>query len=315
MRILVVFLFLLPALLRAQSLQKAKALYNGGKPAEAVKLLEPVDDESKDYAEAQYYLGRIAFDKKEYDDAADYFEEATEADDKKASYFEFLGNTYGMIARDANVVRQGFLAPKMKDAWEKAVALDAKNIGARQSLIEFYTQAPGFMGGSMEKAKETARQIIKLNAALGHRAMGNLFVREKNIAAAEKEFLEMAKADAALTTVLTNFYIMHQQYDKAFVIFDEQLKKNPGDMSVIYQVGKTCALSGKQLERGEQSLKQYLTYKPKENEPSHAGANMRLAQIHEKRGNKEEAKKLYQTAFKLDKTMKEAEEGLARVSK
>lgn len=308
-------LMMLPGVLFAQQLQKAKTLYDTGKPAEAAKLLEAINDEHKDYAEAQFYLGRIAFDKKEYDDAVDYFEEATEANTKNASYFEWLGNSYGLIARDANVVRQGFLAPKMRDAWEKAVALDPKNIGARQSLIEFYIQAPGFMGGSIDKAKATAREIIKLNAALGHRTLGNILVREKDVAGAEKEFLEMVKADATLTPVLSNFYVMHQQYDKAFAIFDEQLKKNPEDMSALYQVGKTSALSGKQLDRGEEALKKYLIYKPKENEPSHAGAYMRLAQIYEKRRNKAEAKRLFETALKLDKTLTEAQEGLVRVSK
>lgn len=315
MKILLTVLILFPAVLAAQTVQKAKVFYESGKPEEAKKLLYNIDDEHKDYAEAQYYLGRIAFDKKEYDDAQDYFEEATETNDKVADYFTWLGNTYGTIAKDANVMRQGFLAPKMKAAWEKAVALDPINIPARQSLIEFYTQAPGFMGGSFEKAKATAKQIITLNAALGHRAMGNILLREENAVGAEKEYLEMVKADAALTSVLGNFYIAQKQYDKAFSFFEELVKKNPADILSVYQIGKVSAISGKQLDRGEQCLKQYLSYKPKENEPSLGGATMRLAQIYEKRGNKTEAKKLFETALKLDRTLVEAKEGLERVSK
>jgi hypothetical protein len=82
-----------------------------------------------------------------------------------------------------------------------------------------------------------------------------------------------------------------------------------------YQIGKTSALSGQRLERGEVCLKKYLTYQPQKNEPSHAGANMRLAQIMEKAGKKTEAKKLYEAALKGDATLKEAKEGLERVSK
>lgn len=315
MKLLFGFLLLFPVLLNAQAVQKAKAFYEAKKPDEAAKLLKTIDDDNKEYAEAQYYLGRIAFDKKEYDDASEYFEEATEANDKVADYFNWLGNTYGTIAKDANVMRQGFLAPKMRSAWEKAVQLDPKNIGARQSLIEFYTLAPGFMGGSFDKAKEMAKQIITLNAALGHRAMGNILLREENVAGAEKSYLEMVKADEAYASVLTNFYVNQKQYDKAFNGLEEQVKKNAEDMASVYQIGKTSAVSGKRLDRGEQCLRQYLTYKPKENEPSHAGANMRLAQIFEKRGNKAEAKKLFQEALKLDKTLVEAKEGLERVSK
>lgn len=312
--LLIIFLFL-PGCLFCQIVQKAKTLYDNGKAAEAKKILETVDDDSKEYAEAQYYLGRIAFDKKEYDDAVDYFEEATETNNKVAVYFEFLGNTYGVIARDANVVRQGFLAPKMKAAWEKAVELDPKNVGARQSLIQYYLQAPGFMGGSVDKAIETARQIIKLDPPLGHRQLGMIYEREKKIAEAEKEYLAMVAADAKYQPVLINFYTMQTQHEKAFSLLDQQLQKNPADMMAAYQYGKVAAISGKQLDRGEQYLKKYLAYTPKENEPSHAGAYLRTGMIYEKRGNKAEAKKNYQAALKIDKSLKEAEDGLARVSK
>lgn len=302
-------------MLHAQSLQKAKTFYETGKPSEAAKLLEEIDDDSKDYAEAQYYLGRIAFDKKEYDDAADYFEEATEANDKVAEYFNWLGNTYGLIASDANVMRQGLLAPKMKAAWEKAVKLDPNIIDARLSLIHYYLQAPGFMGGSTDKAIETAQQLVKLDPSLGHMWLGNTYLQAQKITDAEKEYLNMVRVDEKRLPVLTNFYIGQKQYDKAFHYLDIQIKKTPQDILLTYQYGKLSAISGKNLDRGEDYLKKYFAYTPKKNEPPYAGANMRLGMIYEKRGNKAEAKRYYAAALKLDKNMKEAEEGLARVSK
>jgi len=299
----------------AQKVEQAKKLYETKKYEEAKNILKQVEDDSKEYAAAQYYLGRIAFDQNEYDDAQDFFEEAVDINDRVADYHYWLGNTYGTIAGDANPIKQGMLAPKMKSAWEKAVALDPKLIGARESLIQYYLQAPSFMGGSIEKAKAEAQQIMKLNAAQGHRAMGNIYLQEKKYAEAEKEYLEMVKTDSNYTGVLASYYVNQKQYAKAFDLFEEALKKNPDDMASVYQVGKTSALSGQRLERGEECLKKYLVYKPKENEPSHAGATMRLAQINEKKGNKAEAKKLYETALKQDAALKEAKEGLARVSK
>lgn len=297
------------------SIEKAKGLYELKKYDEAEKILKSVGEKATDYAAARYYLGRIAFDKKEYDDASDYFEEATEADPKGADYFNWLGNTYGTIARDANVLKQGMLAPKMKRAWEKAIELDTKNIDARTSLIQYYTQAPGFMGGSIEKAKEVAKQIVALNPAEGHRQLGNVYLSEKKPTEAEKEFIEAVKINPDYVSLLANFYTNQKQYDKAFSLFEEAIKKNPEDYTSIYQVGKTSALSGQKLERGEECLKKYLTHTPAQNEPSHAGANMRLAQIKEKRGQKAEAKKLFATALKLDGSLKEAKEGLERTSK
>lgn len=313
--LLYAFLLLPIALFSQSSVEKAKTLYETKKYDEAEKILKSVGEKAADYAASRYYLGRIAFDKKEYDDASDFFEEATEADPKGADYFNWLGNTYGTIARDANMLKQGMLAPKMKKAWEMAIALDPKNIDARTSLIQYYLQAPGFMGGSIDKAKEVAKQIIALNPAEGHRQLGNVYLSDKKPAEAEKEFLEAVKINPDYISLLANFYTNQKQYDKAFTMFEEAIKKNPEDYTSIYQVGKTSALSGQKLDRGEECLKKYLTHTPTQNEPSHAGANMRLAQIKEKRGQKAEAKKLFETALKLDGGLKEAKEGLERTSK
>lgn len=317
MKYLFLLFLLIPLKSPCQSkLDQAKKLFEERKYEESQKLLNPIDDDDRDYAAAQYYLGRIAFAKKEYDDAADYFEEATEANDKEAEYFTWLGDTYGTIAGDANVITQGMLAPKMKSAWEKAIALDSKNLGSRLSLIQYYLQAPGIMGGSVEKAKEVAGQVAKIKSAEGHRQLGNIYLKEKNTAEAEKEFILMVKADPTYVGGLANFYTGQKQYDKAFQLFEEAIQKNPNDFLSIYQFGRTSAVSGQRLEKGEEYLKKYLTtYTPKQNEPSHAGANMRLGQISEKKGNKKEAKRLYEVAIKGDDNLKEAKEGLERVSK
>ena len=316
MKYLLVLLTLIAFRSSGQSkIDQAKKLFEDRKYEESKTLLSPIDDDDHDYAAAQYYLGRIAYAKKEYDDAAEYFEEATEANDKVADYFNWLGNTYGTIAGDANPLRQGMLAPKMKSAWEKAIALDSKNLDARTSLIQYYLQAPGILGGSVEKAIEVAGQVLKLKPAEGHGQLGNIYMHEKKTTEAEKEFILMAKTDPAYASALANFYTGQKQYDKAFQLFEEAIQKTPADFLAIYQYGRTSAVSGQRLEKGEEYLKKYLTYTPKQNEPSHAGANMRLAQIYEKRGNKKEAKRLFEIAVKADGNLKEAKDGLERVSK
>jgi len=313
MRLIIVLLFISFSL-SAQTVEQAKNLVQNKKIAEAKKLLLTVKDSNKEYADAQYWLGRIALEEEKYDDAEEYFEEAIDTNDKVAEYHTWYGNTLGTIAGDANFLKQGMLAPKMKSAWEKAVALDPSAIEPRESLVQYYMQAPAIAGGSVDKAIEIANQIVKLKPAEGHRQLGNIYYKEKRMVEAEKEFIAMTKADPAYGSGLANFYMLQKQYDKAFNLFEDAVKKNPEDMLAIYQIGKTSALSGQKLDRGEDCLRKYLTYTPKQNEPSHAGANMRLAQIMEKRGKKSEAKKLYELAIKSDATLKEAKEGLERVS-
>src|SRR3954469_3482762 len=79
------------------SLDKGKVFYEAKKYPEAENVFKSVSEKTADYAAAQYYLGRIAFDKKEYDDAVDYFEKAKELNPKNATYYNWLGDTYATI--------------------------------------------------------------------------------------------------------------------------------------------------------------------------------------------------------------------------
>ncbi len=307
------FLVFIISIAEAQSvLQKGKTAYENNKKAEAKKVLATIDDDQSDYAEAQYLLGRISFDEQDYESAADFFEEASDTNPKNPNYHNWYGNALGNIAKDANPLSQGILAPKMKAAWEKAIELDAKNMDARLSLIEYYTQAPGFMGGSYEKAYQMASQIKMIDLSEGHRAAGNIYYREKKIVEAEKEFIAMVKADPKKISGLASFYAQQKQYDKAFTIYENELKMD-NNMLVVYQLGRLSAVSGLKLEQGEMHLKKYLAYQPQKNEPSHAGAYLRLGNIYEKKGNKTEAKQAYSLSLKLDPNTKEAKEGLERV--
>jgi tetratricopeptide (TPR) repeat protein len=306
-------LLLITGTLSAQNFEKARKFYDEKKYDEAKTILASINEDHKEYAASQYYLGRIAFDQKNYEDAADFLEEAVDANDKVADYHYWYGSAMGTIAQNSNTLKQGFYAPKIKSEFEKTVALDPKNIDAHWGLIEFYTQAPGFMGGSWAKAEETAKGITKIDPAEGHRALGIVYERQEKWNEAEREFIEAYKTNPILVHNLANYYTRQKKFDKAFALFEESLKTDPNNMIFVYQIGKISAISGQKLDQGESAMLKYLAYQPKQNEPSHAGANMRLAQIKEKKGNKAEAKKLFEAAIKADPNLKEAKEGLERV--
>jgi tetratricopeptide (TPR) repeat protein len=313
MRLIIVLCFLSLSLHAQTTLEKADAFVKAKKYEDAKKLLTPIKEGDKDYAAARYYLGRIAFGQEKLDDAIDFFEEAIETNDKVADYHYWYGNALGSAIQDANMFKQGIMAPKIRAAFEKTIELDPTNLGAYQGLISYYAQAPAIVGGGMDKAYATADKMKKINLAAGCRAKANLLVKDKKNDAAEKEWKAAVAADASSFSGLIQFYTNQKKFNAAFTALDEALKKTPEDMLLIYQFGRTSAISGERLPQGEAYLKKYLTYKPKENEPSHAGANMRLGQIMEKKGNKPEAKKFFQTAVQLDPNLKEAKEGLERV--
>jgi tetratricopeptide (TPR) repeat protein len=142
-----------------------------------------------------------------------------------------------------------------------------------------------------------------------------VYNKQEKFTEAEKEYILAFKVNPAYVNPIVSFYINRKENGKAFAFLEDAIKARPDDMLLVYQMGRASAITGEKLDRGEECLIKYLNYQPKANEPAHAGAQMRLGQIAEKRGNKPEAKKRYEAALKLDPSQKDAKEGLTRVSK
>ena len=128
-----------------------------------------------------------------------------------------------------NKLKLPFLARRIKSEFDKAAQLDPTSIDARHGLIEFYSQAPGVMGGSMDKAKEQAREIIKLNAWRGHYEMARLLERDKDIAGAEKDYIAAVAAAPDSTPpylYLGSFYRRQKRWDDALKTYEAALQRS-----------------------------------------------------------------------------------------
>ncbi len=108
-----------------------------------------------------FYLGRCAFEEQLYDRAIEWFAKAVELDEANSDFHLWLGRAHGHQAQRSNVLRQPFLALKVKEHFERAVELNPDNLAARADLQEYYEKAPSFLGGSADKARQQAQEIAK----------------------------------------------------------------------------------------------------------------------------------------------------------
>ena len=265
------------------------------------------------HAAANYYLGRAFYADTSWNDAVKFLEQATELEPQNAQYHFWLGNAYGAQAQRANKLRQGFLAKKVKNEFERSVQLDPNNLDGREGLVQFYLQAPGFMGGSVDKAKAEVAEIAKRNPYRGHFVAANLYRRQKDDAAGERELQAVVREFPDSTAgyhALGQYYQAAGKADQAFAVYDQLRQRRPTDMVAVYAIGRVGAVTGQQLDRAEQSLRTYLAYTPTPNEPSLAAAHWRLGQVAERRGNKAAARTEYETALRLDPKLRGAQESL-----
>lgn len=310
---LLIFLIIASESVFGQATEMAKKLYEEKKYTEAETILAPIKEGHREYAASQYYLGRMAFDRKQYERAEDYFEEAIDVNATVAEYHYRHALTLEAIAQNANMFKQIALLSKIRGAFERTVQLDPKNLDAQRELLDIYAETPRAMGGSLVKAEETARAIMKINKAEGFRAMGILYQHQEKLVDAEKQFAQAYQEDPLFAYVLIDFYVEQKKFDQAFAIAEGALKGNPADIVSQYEFGKISGLSGQKLEQGEPYLLKYLSYQPKQNEPSHALANLWLGQIKERSGDKAEAREYYEKSLALNAGVGEAKEGLKRV--
>jgi len=295
--------------LRGQSVEQGIQLFNARKYAEAQASLLP---QGQTDAAAAYYLGRIEMEYGDSDKAANWFERAVTLNPKSAVYYDWLARAYGTQAEHTSTFRLPFLARRLKNALDTGLGLDPDNLDIRDDLIVYYTRAPGFLGGSKEKALETVVEITYR----GSLAYANLCAATKDTACAERELQGMATTypdSASVYAALAAFYTNQKQAEKAFAVLDERLRAKPNEPITLYQVGRTASLSGENLDRGEQALKAYLAGPIPERGPEPAHAHYRLGTIYEKKGAKDLAREEYRTALQLNPRHQEARKALANL--
>lgn len=181
-------------------------------------------------------------------EAVPWFEKATVLEPKSAENHYWLGNAHGAIAQKAGVSFKGMGAiRKGRSAWEKAIELDPKHLGARQTLILFFLAAPGIAGGSVDKARDQAKAVAGFNPVEGHLAQARIARYEKKPADAEKEL------DAALALSPSNTAVLAQRgllraemkkFDLALADLRRWRELAPKNRLAIYQIGRLAALSG-----------------------------------------------------------------------
>ncbi|HET9768907.1 MAG TPA: tetratricopeptide repeat protein [Thermoanaerobaculia bacterium] len=284
---------------------------------EARKFFAPYAAAHPQDADAAYYLGRTLAALRQTDDAIAWLEKAAKLAPRRSDVQLWLARAYGTAAQQASLLRKGGLAKNAHEAWLKAVELDPGNLDARSDLITFYLVAPGFMGGSVEKAREQAGEIAKRDAVRGAIARANIALDQKDPAAAERivqEALAKHPGEPQLRNSLGLFYQSQKRWDAAFDVYEAMLAADPDAWNALYQIGRTAALSGKRLDRGAAALQRYLGHTPDSESPPLANAHYRLGMIFEKQGNKAGARAEYQAAIKLDPKLDDARDALKKLA-
>ena len=292
---------------------QATALYEQARFEDVKRLLAPHTDDP----DALFLLGKIALLQEDDERATSILEKVVQARPNNADVQYWFGLANRSVMMHSSFFKQPFLASKMRQALERAVQIDPNHYEARLALIDYYIFAPAIAGGGEEKAIAQAAEVSKRDKLMGHRAYARMYVRQKKLDLARKELLDAVReqpSSAAAHAALGTLYGANDKnFPAAFAELESAIKLDPNYMPAWFRVGQGAALSGTNLPRGEEALKKYLAYRPKENEPGLVATWFYLGSICEKSGRKPEARAAFATALAIDPNWKDLQEAAKRV--
>jgi tetratricopeptide (TPR) repeat protein len=294
-------------------LPQAISLYEQAKFEEAKRMLAPLRED----ADALFLLGKIALLQEDGDTAVPLLEKAAKLKPASADIHYWLALANRDVMMRSSFFKQPSYAGKMRQELERAIQIDPNHYDARMALMDYFVFAPAIAGGSEEKALAQAAEVKRRDRFAGHRAYARLYIRQKKLDLARKEWVDAVREEpnsAPARASLGAFYAMNEKnYAPAFTEIDAALKLDPNYMPAWFRLGQAAAASGTNLPRGEEALKKYLAYRPKESEPSLVAAWFYLGSIYEKQGRKADARAAYANALNIDPKWKALQEAANRV--
>lgn len=114
-------------------------------------------------ADNLFNSGLAHYEDEKYDEAIKQLEGAIQLEPEIAEYHHILAKSYGREAERTDLFRAMILAKKTLTHLKLAAKLDNDNLEILDDLMDFYRDAPGFLGGNTKKANEIEGLIEKLS--------------------------------------------------------------------------------------------------------------------------------------------------------
>ncbi len=296
------------------SAQSTESLLAEGKADAAIAALKQRVTSSPNDAEAQNLLCRAYYSIQDWDHSIAAGERATQLAPDKSNFHLWLGRAYGEKADASSFFTAAGLAKKVRTSFERAVELDGSNVAARSDLAEFYSEAPGIVGGGADKARAQADALLKIAPAKGHWVLGRLAEKNKDNATAEREYqaaLDARHGDADGWLEMLIFYRRAGRMND----FDNAIKKlSAAPLSspeVLVDAAANLLRADRDLAQAAELLKRYLAGKMAEDGPAFK-AHTLLGQVYEKQEDKKAAAAEFRAALALASEYRPAREGLKR---
>jgi tetratricopeptide (TPR) repeat protein len=289
----------------AVTLTQANAALQAGEADKALALLTPLPASGQGAAEAQNLQCRVRFTLKQWDAAVKECEQAVRLDGSNSNYHMWLGRALGEKADRASFLTAFSLGKRVRSEFEEAVRLDPHNAAALSDLGDFYKDAPGIVGGGMDKAENIAAQLDRVDPARAHQLRGEIAESHKDYSTAEHEFrqaIAVSAHPASQWTVLASFYRRRQRWAEMETAVQNCANAAARDEHAgvaLYDGAGVLIEAGRNPELAAKMLEDYLAGSSKTEEAPAFIACIRLGRLKRQLGDAAGAKREFDAASTL----------------
>ena len=240
------------------NLSRAEEFYSRTDYGSAIDAVQSLDRRD---AAVYALLGKAYLLQGQYKEAAANLEKAVAEDRLSSDAYDWLGKAYGRLAETSSFVSALGYAKKTVRCFERAVELDPSNLEALGDVFEYYLDAPGMVGGGVDKAENIATRMSALDEAEYHWMRARLAEKRKDYQATEREFrsaLAAAPDQVGRELDLATFLSQRGRFEESDAMFRAAAEKHPNTPKVLYAQAAVYVQSRRNLDQVEPLLKRYL---------------------------------------------------------
>ncbi|MGH8064451.1 MAG: tetratricopeptide repeat protein [Candidatus Entotheonellia bacterium] len=269
---------ILAAPLWAGDFEGARQLYQRTAYEAALRVLDA--DGSQD-TRVLLLAGQIYYQLGKYKEASEQLEKASQLEPGSAELFLWLGRSLGRRAETSSVFTAPGYAGRCREALERAVALDGKNVEAMSDLAAYYLEAPGFLGGSVEKAEKLAPQIAALDAAEGQSVQARIAEKRQDFSRAAahlRRAVKLAPRQIDRQIDLAKFFARRGEVQQS----EQALAKaavTPEPPKLLFARAEMYIRQERNLEEARELLRRYLQMPLTPEDPPRREAERLLAKV------------------------------------
>jgi tetratricopeptide (TPR) repeat protein len=294
----------------------ARNLIDAGRIDEGIAELNSRLKSNPADAEAYHLLCRAYYSVQQWDDAIANAERAASLQPNNSDYHLWLGRAYGEKASSSNFLVAIELAKKVRTQFEQAVQLNGGNVAARSDLAEYYVDAPGFLGGSKDKARLQADQVAQADPATSHSIRSMIANKDKKYEVAEQELkaaIQASKDPAKRWLDLASFYRERSRMSEMQSAINSALSAPNREPCILYASAEILSRAGRNFDGAIELLRTYLNSgDPTEDAPLFQ-AHYLLGSLLEKTGDRSGAAREYRASLSLAKNFQKAQTALKRL--